>query len=369
MVSYLDALLGGYGSEQDYLRQDPFFGAGAQIATMQMPQASNDWEAILGPTLQGVLAGSLTGYGKKRANESAYDAYQGNSLLKALNPNIGPVASGDEYAGLMLHDYSRDDAPKGWTADVGKRDLLLQALQAQSQIEAAQKQAALQDEITKGLALKGLALTEEGVVPVPGYADAQGSIMGTEAGLKAKAEAAAKRQYGGLELPAAMNENLSKSSAVIDEARTLAGLLKSSGTTWSELQASKAFSGMDEEGLALTLSNLADRLSRARTGAAMGPREIELYNKLVGGDLTASPAQVANLLEKLAEAESRTIASQLKFTTKAQRSTPEELIGEFSKPTAPTAVPEVPEGAIPTGKTTKTGQPIYIVNGVEGVFE
>lgn len=128
-------------------------------------------------------------------------------------------------------------------------------------------------------------------------------------------------------ISAGMMDQMAKSKAVIEEAKLLAQEIDQIGPSWADLTASKFFSGMDKNGVGLALKNAADKLARARTGAAMNDSEIQLYNQLLGGDLTASPPQVAKLLRKLAQAESRMTQSQLDFYDKA--SSPKEMRALF----------------------------------------
>jgi hypothetical protein len=114
-------------------------------------------------------------------------------------------------------------------------------------------------------------------------------------------------------LPADSVKSLALSSSIINEARNVATELDKADQSWAELKTSKLFSGMDDKGIALQMQNLADKLGRARSGAAMSEAEQSLYNKLIGGDITASPKQSAQLLRKLANAEARTSKSVIDF--------------------------------------------------------
>ena len=167
----LQYLANSYGSENDYLAQDPWFNAGRSINAMQTPAGRNDAESLLLPLLKGIIGGSVTGYGRQQAQESMYDDIRAQL---AGNMNIGPVASGAEYAQDLLGSalagkYSGEDMPDGWTAKQGKGDLL-QALVGQSQLqELEQKKAEIRAQVA---AQMELAQAKEG-----------GSVIGGLGGL------------------------------------------------------------------------------------------------------------------------------------------------------------------------------------------
>lgn len=141
----------------------------------------------------------------------------------------------------------------------------------------------------------------------------------------------------GLEVPYSILTEMTKSKGVIDEAGFIAKELEG-GTTWLELQAAKKFSGADQEGIALIIKNAADRLGRARTGAAMNPREEKLYESLLGGDISAGPKQIAMLLRKLVAAENRINNSQIDLLEAAQTKGYEGLREMFKDPVANSTV-------------------------------
>lgn len=105
----------------------------------------------------------------------------------------------------------------------------------------------------------------------------------------------------GIDIPEPVKQRWGIQASAISEARDLATTLTNSKTTWAGLRAAKNFSGLDQEGIGLRFKDLADVLGRARSGAALNANEEKLYRDLVGGDYTASPAQVTNLLNKLSD--------------------------------------------------------------------
>lgn len=157
-----NALIGTVGNEQDYLAQDPYYSAGTNILRMQLPRATSNMEAILGPIAQGLIGGYLTGEGKRDATQAQYDAYRTNPMIRALgeqtdyfkDPNfIGPV-SPTEVNDALLHDYTSATAPEGWTPKIGKTDLLLGTITSEAAKEAEMKKQAAQDELAAQIQLK-----------------------------------------------------------------------------------------------------------------------------------------------------------------------------------------------------------------------
>lgn len=371
------------GSENDYLLQDPWFTGGRSLAQSNWGAgARNDAEAFVLPLLQGILSGSMTGMGRQNARQ---DMYSDIRSMLAGDTNIGPVASGSEYAKDLLGsalagEYASPTMPEGWTGKQG-RDDLLQALIGQAQLQeqedkkeqmraqlAAQMEAhAAQKEqdIANKLAAEGLRRTATGYELDLSFAEAEAEKARRIATGKAEGEREGK---GGIvELPAPTVAEAGKTRALIDESRTIADEL-AKVDSWADLRKSRTFSGMDTEGIGAHMANLADRLGRARTGAAMNQFEADLYNRLTGGSLDVEPKQAANLLRKLASAESRILSSTLKMEgelkTKPLKEITDELDGlAVEKPSG------IPAGAVPTGRKTKDGRPTYIVNGVEGVFD
>lgn len=346
MADLLSLLAGSLGGEQDYWAQDPFFGAGRSVASWDLPRPTSNAEAIFGPALQGGLAGLLTGYGMKSANQSAYKDY--SSILRPLQGQsdfVGPPT--EEQA---LHGYLSETAPEGWTPKIGKSDLVLASLMQEAQREQEAKKLERQYDMEKLLAGKGVAISPDGteLTPIPGLAEAEAQASALKKSSEIKAEREAKGAIA--DLPPVVQTELGKSKAVVDEARSIASALEESGKSWTDLQTQKAFSGADKDGIALALKNLADKLARARTGAAMSKEEVKLYSDLVGGDLSASPKQVASLLKKLAEAESRTAKSQIDFHTTAQSGNPDALKGAFDM-----QMPTPPPGYELTGKKDSSG--------------
>lgn len=303
----LQALMGDLGEDADYRAQDPFFMAGRSAGGWQyQPQTSS--EALWMPALQGLLSGALTGYGKESSRQTAYDDARLSSLLqgKSLRPTgaeFGPLGAKD----ALVHDYTQEDAPEGWTPKIGKADMVFQALREEKRMEAEAKAEELREKFA----------TEFGPEAIAGARDL--------AQAKKAGELSAEGGTGRLDLSAPMTEALSKSKSIIDETRHIAGLLDASGPSWIDFRTQKAFSGADKEGIAMLILNATDRLARSRSGAALNKEESKRLDRIMAGDLSATPAQVASLLRKLADAEARAVTSQLEFVNAAKRGTLEDL--------------------------------------------
>lgn len=204
MADLLSALIGNLGSTNDYLAQDPFFMGGRQVASWNLHPTTNA-EAIYGPIVQGLLGGFLTGYGKDRALDAAYQDYSQNPLMASAtftNPYssfIGPLSEEQQQTANnfdALHQYGLAERPEGWTPTTGRSDLLLAALTQQNQQAVEQKKADAQAELAKLFAGKGLVLTPEGVSTIPGYAEASAGLAGAEEGAKKAAGILADKTAG-----------------------------------------------------------------------------------------------------------------------------------------------------------------------------
>lgn len=93
--------------ENALLAEDPFYLSGVNVLRAPMGRPSNNWEAILMPTLQGLVGGGLTGYGRAGVSdqlETGYDNIMGSLLgdsSYSLQSGFGPVASGDQYGKMV----------------------------------------------------------------------------------------------------------------------------------------------------------------------------------------------------------------------------------------------------------------------------
>lgn len=109
------------------------------------------------------------------------------------------------------------------------------------------------------------------------------------------------------------SKQLALSGAFAQSAVRVADVLDKSGLNWAKLRLAKNFSAFDKTGVGLAMADLADRLTRARTGAALNANEQKLYDFLVGGDLTTTPEQASKLMRILAAQESEAIIDRATF--------------------------------------------------------
>lgn len=301
MPDLYELLAGSLGGEEDYLADNPFYTSGVGIAKMGMPQPRNNTEAILGPALQGLLAGTLLGYGKEGARQAGYQDYKASPFLQSpYNASqIGPVASGNSFANMLANSsYSADNAPPGWTAKQGKRDLLLSALNFKKAQDEEAEKAKIRADLAKTLAGKGIGITESGeLAPLPGFAEASGKIAEAEE----KGKASGKGKLEGL--PAEVKADVLSSQPIIRQTLDVAKSIEKSGIDFAKLRLLSNFSAFDDKGIGQRLSNLADLILRSRTGATAPDTEKDELTKLYRGDWTADPSVVVKYLRRYAKDE------------------------------------------------------------------
>lgn len=139
-----EALASGLGDENYYRSQDPYYMGGRALLGMELPRATNNTEALLGPLLQGLMGGALTSYGKQSANQMAFEDYARSPLLSALYSR----PEGSEFGPLTEADaFSMSTVPNDWNPRVGKQDLIFEALQRQVADEQAAKSAELRNKL------------------------------------------------------------------------------------------------------------------------------------------------------------------------------------------------------------------------------
>lgn len=183
MPGLYEALLGTVGNENDYLAQDPYYGAARQIASFQPTAPRNNTEAFLMPLLQTGISTALAGYGKRNALDEMYgDTRSVLSSMPGLSSSIMQQgAESESPASQLLSAYAVEDRPEGWTAKTGKADLAKAILTAQIAQEAEAKQQAAREELAKTFAGKGMMLTpKDGITLIPGYAQAVGATKAAE---------------------------------------------------------------------------------------------------------------------------------------------------------------------------------------------
>lgn len=194
----LALLLQGAGSNEDYLKQDPFFMGGSALAQIPLPKATSNLEAWLGPSVQGLLTGLLTGYGRGQAKQSAWDDYRANPVLQAIKSPwtdfegpLSPAQSEQALAWDALHNYGSEIVPEGWSPNIGRTDLLQATIMQQAAQEAEVKKAdnrqKLQEMLMKDY---GAAITPDGdIVRIPELANAKGALKAADKQAEIRAEA------------------------------------------------------------------------------------------------------------------------------------------------------------------------------------
>ena len=315
----------------------------------------------MGANALGMLGGAAMN--PRRSSSANLGIGVGSALLQGLLSGLARRDAATQNAGLY-EDFKRYQAGDESAVANNPRLQPLAIALASGKAEAeADKQAKL------GLLREELKIKREGELPFETKLDQERQIAEAKAAAKAKyapasapklsfeqeleqlkmkkrteaeveAEIAAKFPKAATpkELGAEMAGKLMSSKAVIDEANVVASEIEKL-SSWGDYQTSKYFSGMDQKGVALTLANLADAFARARTGAAMNQSETDLYNKLVGGDLSADPKQSAMLLRKLAKAETRMSRSKVEAFQKL--SDPKQALDLFPEDPTAQEMPEV----------------------------
>jgi hypothetical protein len=301
MDKSLLSLLSGAGRERTSLKDNPYLAIAASLAqsNQNTPPARNDLEAFLMPIVQGGMMGSVGGLSSEKEEENLFDYYKNNPLVRAMsaNTNIGPVIDAEEYSknlqGQGLAAYLSAEKPEGWTSQQGESDLLGALIGYQQQEEQRKAEQEIQAAVDKRAALLPVFQAEQ---QIRGAINPSGTNVKVDTGFSAAAA-----------------DELRKSYAVVQEADTVADMLDKSDLGWGDYQLMRRVGAADKDGLGVAIKNLADRLTRARTGAALNKNEEALYSKMVGGDITVEPKQAAKLLRKLAASESRYLQSSMDF--------------------------------------------------------
>lgn len=336
MASTDSALMAALLSNASDIEPSPWSGAGATILQSQLPRATNNTEAILGPILQGLIGGGLYGYGQGQTNKASFDAFSQNPILQSLggsNPNgIGPVASGNEYgADLLAEAYGSGVMPATWTPQQGKADLI-SALITKNAID--------EDEARK--------------------ADFRQKVA--EAGAIEEAKLAAKQKFdGGLPgIPKNLEGDVIKEAAnqatkqqsldFIDQRFEDAKKLVGGSAAVKSLTGIPTAKGNELEGLADSVIVQIDKALGREMNSDVRRRILSLAPKFYD-----SAAEIDKKKENL-----KALVSSLSPATPVS-----ESLGLIKQPNKEI----IPDGAVATGRKTKSGKPTYIINGVEGVLE
>jgi hypothetical protein len=165
-MDLFELLANGGDNEATYRAQNPWYQAGGAVFQQQLPAPRSSTEAFLGPILQGLAGGTMLGYGRRQADQAAYEDYRNNPLFEALKGSEDPGAQ------TLLRSYQGEEAPEGWTARQGKRDTILAALRQSIAQEERLKNIDAQNDLAKMLLGKDATINEDGkIVPVQSLLD------------------------------------------------------------------------------------------------------------------------------------------------------------------------------------------------------
>lgn len=169
---------------------------------------------------------------------------------------------------------------------------------------------------------------------------------------------------GTLDLPDAVSRELDSGLKGIRLANNLAETLDSI-SSWGALQQATLFQGLDDKQVTAQLNDLISQVVKARSGLAVTDKERQFLEKIISGDRTSSPKQVAALLRSFAEREYKNYDSTIGFYSSSASKKPEDLLayGEDVYRGVARNIRGIPDGAIRVrGKTVK-GKPVYEQNG------
>ncbi len=310
----------------------------------------------MGANALGMLGGAAMS--PRRSNSANLGIGVGSALLQGLLSGLARRDAATQNAGLYA-DFKRYQAGDESAVANNPRLQPLAIALASGKAEAeADKQAKL------GLLREELKIKREGELPFETKLDQERQIAEAKAAAKAKyapasapklsfeqeleqlkmkkrteaeveAEIAAKfpksKEEKLPELGQALQDSLSNSKSIIDEARLVASEIEKI-PSWGQYQASKYFSGMDKDGVASSVKNLIDRLGKLRSGAQLNDSEQKTYDSILGGDFSVDPKLAAALIRKFATAENRMSRTRVEAALKL--ADPKKALEVFSE-TAP----------------------------------
>jgi hypothetical protein len=356
MATIYDAIRGEVQTSDDYVVRDPFWQTGAQLQQNYVqPQTSS--QAVWGPMVQALVGGILTGIGKKRARETEFDAYKAAGLQEAMAAQLtgtegtegfGPVASGDVYGKnvpVLNSVYMQEDAPEGWTGATGKKDLLKAMMQQEAVAKAAEEQRKYNLELQM--------LRDKG----PIEAINAGLVEAAKKNLSGKASDPINSLTDPEKIRYASVGSIAKElEALADKAAKLKS--NAAGLLSQRLRADSPLSELQAEA-ELVLSNV--RKAGNDTGNVAVQEQATALEALMG-DLTAGSQTIAKRFRNAASQLRRISSGSLETRIAGET----EGIEAFRKSISGV---EAANEAVPTGEFTKTGKPVFILNGVKVVKE
>lgn len=364
MANLFDALVGNLGDESHYYSQDPFYMGGAGFAKMQLPQAQTNSQAILGPALQGLLAGSLLGYGQRHAKETAFDEARQNPLLKELygqyRPKgtedlIGPLTQEQELSKALAGNV---DAPAAWTIGQGKQDALLSAYKMQEALD-------LENQIKLKEAIAPFAYGNRQFSPE--VQKALAAKLGTpEVTNLTPQEADALYKAGSLGLRQEQGERLSNPAnqllkimgqkgrddiagsfglmEQIDTAKQSLARFKNDSTI--EYQLGSLTSASDRGKLKSEITLLANVITAAIQGAKPSDYDVQTYEKLLKGDMFVNVKDINQLVSQAQTILAKKALGQYRGYEALQSGTADEALARYAAGQGGTAQ-TTPDGGIP----------------------
>lgn len=338
MPSIYDLLVGK--TQEEYRMENPFFQAGVNLR-QPMARPQTNAEALWVPALQGLLSGVSLGVGKQQADETAYGDYRKNPLVAAL--------SGEAE---MLPEAM----PADWTANDGRQNLILKALQKQNADEIAQTEA---EQLAKFNATYGPDATRAKAAQAVGVREALLPVLEQEQAMKGKLNPTGTKIDLDMGMGQASRDKILEQKALAEDAFAIADTIKREKPTWAEMRAGSWFSAFDKTGVAQSSMDLADRLIRSRSGAtAPAPEKADLQ-KIVSGDFSAGPERVAEILTKFARREAENARSKLASSKGEDVLADLEALANRDRVSLSNSIGgNVPAGAVPTGRTMG-GKPVY----------
>lgn len=273
-------------------------------------------DRIIAGLLGGFAGGALGQFSENYQTKAKKDYKQILNLTAAgVDLEDADSVSKLREAGVNIPDFSDVDSSVFKAAK--EQGDIFRTLKVAGELDAV-KEAAL-----KSQEMRDKAYLEEGFVKnlKTGEYELDPRIDPLEKAIRI--EAAKKRLEGAsdkskFKLGVEATDRLGKSKAVIDEALYLSNEFYNSPDNKVETQLAFLFPNLDESGRATQLKNLADSLTRAKTGAALNTNEQKVYKELTRGNIISDAKTIANILRKLAESESRLVKSQIDFAYQLQ---------------------------------------------------
>lgn len=364
MAIDLASLLSGNNLDTLYRNDDPYYQAARGIAGIQTTAPRSNTEAFLLPFLQNTLAGGLAGYGKENARQTQYQDI--SSMLSSMG--YQPSSAKDPYAmaaeaGSIANLLGSDDisssmygqavAPEGFSGKIGMADLLLATSQKQAEQEAAAKYQELQDKLNIESSQPYLEMIRK---------QEEAKASGKTAG-----EGVSSSNWW-KDVPATDKSKLTQAKGVISQLDKLAQDFEIAGMSAAEFRSKMDISGTKANELKSRMMTLIPNTVRLMGDVGnLNEGEQQRVIDATLGNFTSGTEGAAQRIKNLADQSQGIVQSKLEGFKLAQTD-PSSLLERGSPNSTDLKQSMIPEGAVPTGETSK-GKPVYIINGVKGVLE